>query len=29
LAEKPDDPALKRLADDAGLRAARITDCPL
>jgi hypothetical protein len=29
LAQKPDDPALKRLADDAGLRAARITDCPL
>lgn len=29
LAFKPDDPALKRLADDAGLRAARIADCQL
>lgn len=27
LALKPADPALKRLADDAALRAARITDC--
>ena len=27
LAQKPDDPALKRLADDAALRATRISDC--
>jgi hypothetical protein len=29
LALQPDDAALRRLADDARLRAARITDCPL
>ena len=29
LAQKPDDPALKRLAEDARLRAARIADCSL
>lgn len=29
LALKPDDPALKRLADDAALRTTRITDCRL
>jgi hypothetical protein len=29
LALKPDDPALKRLADDVALRAVRITDCRL
>jgi hypothetical protein len=29
LALAPDDPALKRLADDVALRAVRITDCRL
>lgn len=29
LVQKPDDPALQRLADDASLRATRITDCRL